>query len=377
MSVCVELQERHRRLVPHLRGLLTRPTPADREAVASSGREIIIAFVLSYLRIKQHGFDIPFAEVAESVADDVCAFLLRMKRGPPGRDQAAVLTRNLHRRLARRGAVCAAPDPDGSWLAQVSDEALYVTFRGLLFDRAERQLGHVWKDTHGPGRKLLRSLKRRIRGHPELGIVRRRNGQFVCGPRSDRSVPPMTREEIAACLPVSALGSPGEIIRVLAEALASASSHGGYCYLMDLVHVVQAMSLAHLAEDPGFTGAVPNRTEDVSMSLLLERTRARLERKARDILESDAARRTRRARAADPAGDGDEPAFECWVAIAAEMVLRRYDAGRPEWDGISQRTLLERLLPEARDPARAAYHNQKVTYLVSRLRRRGLKEALA
>jgi hypothetical protein len=373
MSVRVDLSDCQRLLVRRLKNLLVDPSPADREAVASYGIKLVLEFVPSVLLVKRYGFDLPISEVANSAADEVCASVLQMRRGPEGREETALLARNLYRRLLDKPDIVGKPDEDRSWVARVPDGVLFLAFRRLLFDRAEKQIVHIWKMTHGPGHRILKSFKRHIFRSERFQILRRPHGQFVLGPRSDPSLPPMTRIDVEECLPASVLGSTGRTLDALAGALAPAGSHGGYCFLMDLVLAVQIKALVLLAHDPCATGAAPALPEDVSMKLFLERARVGLEKAARRLLAADCAKHDRRR--PDPSSADDADASGVWVAVAVEMVMRRFDAGRPEWDGLSQRALIEHLLPCTGRPEAVRFHDRTVTYLVRRLRRR-LKEAV-
>jgi len=365
MSLCDELLESERRLAAALRRALSSSTPADRNFVADFAVSISSAFVFSFLQVKQYGFECHFSEVAESVGDSVSASLLRLRRGPWGREELFVLARTLRLRLAKGGAIDGRDSSSSAWLPQVSDASLVLAFRRICYDRSRGEIERFWKETHGPGRRLLKALKRHIRQHDGL-TIERRSGQRVYSSQSRRSRPAMSRDEIASALPVSALGSPKRLVAALPHVLVPAAWHGGHCYLMDLVHATLIVRSLELQDDPRATGAAPSAAVDVSTNLLIAAARSRVEAKARELLSADA---KKPARKGEPQSAGtSDGVTESWALIAAEMVMRRADAGRPDWDGLSQRALINRLIPDARCPEGARRHNQKITYLVSRLR---------
>jgi hypothetical protein len=366
-----------------LRGWLSQRGPWDvRGQVARESLSLYaLAFMRSFLRATTprwgRGFADPLCETIDEAADITIAGLLR--EGPLGsRGQVTlpVLERDLRASL-RHLAV------EGS-----EEERILLALHKLLRLKARQGLQRIWREHHPEEARLLRRLKCRIMRLEGIRVVRDSRGQFVVGSRSDLREPPITREDLARwCQSPGFLTHLDDMSRTLHPILVPNGIHGGYCYLMDLVHTIHAGRCRILSEAPERTGAVPAESAGMAAveSIHNEEARrwwaGRLEERAWPIAEQQEGkwrrRRARRCANDPPAGHRcRQLGLRVRVDVAVEMVCRKLGLGRPEWEGLSQRRLMKQLLPPTTRGEDLRRHQVQTDYVVRCLMRDLRSEAI-
>ncbi len=334
--------------------------PPGREILAAYCRDYILAFLQAARSRWRFGFDRPFRDVVEEIADWEVSLLLWVRPDTNGKSHLAFLVKGLFACLGRPGF---AVDPITTLLA-TDDLALLLALRKLLRIRAHQGAVRLWKQEHPQEALLLRALKVRLRHTAGIRIQWDARGQLVMGDSSDLRTRSLDQEDLAAalCRPSTAL-NPREIVRALRACLVPNGQHGGYCYFLDLVRVVHRIRMKLLEIDGSGTGAVPREDRmrlsrsGLPMDLWVQKVRNNLEETARGILANDG-------------GDASHETREAWVTIALERTLRYWGMGDPAREHLSQAKLTRQLIREAESVAGLAKHQGAIDYLIRRLRGR-------
>ncbi len=329
-----------------IRILLQRPDAARRELLAAYAGDYIRAFLTACRSRWRFGFPGTFDDMIEEVADVETAALLRVAPDEDGHDDLPGLRLGL-RKLD---------------VARADDMTIVLAFRGLLRTRAHQGAIARWKREHPDEALFLRSIKLRLRDARGIWIHKDARGQFLVTDRSNLRLPCMEPAELVDVL--RACGPryrPAAVLAVLRKTLAPTRRHGGACYLMDVARTVHALRAEIVETDPGGTGAIPQAEgpplsyDRTPRTVWRARTREAFEAAARTILGEDG-------------GDPGACAREAWIRISVELTLRPFGLGDIDLDGLSQRRMIERLLPESARAGDLRAHVNGTNYLTRRLR---------
>ena len=259
------------------------------------------------------------------------------------------------------------------------EERLLVALHRILRRKGRQGLCRLWKERHPEEARLLRQMKMCIRVLPAVRLVRDARGAFVCGPRADLRKPPIRREELNMHLFPAAfllrLDGFGEAISGL---FAARSGHGGYCYLMDLVRLVHERRVDRMREGQDATRPAGIEAFLAITSRMADDWHAWLLRRAQVLaLDQETRRMRRRERESsaplDQHGERTPPgemprdvrrALGVRIHVAAEMAGRKFGLGRADWAAISQRKLLERLMPAKTSAVELDALRKQTDYLV-------------
>ncbi|MDM7916845.1 MAG: hypothetical protein QUU85_16515, partial [Candidatus Eisenbacteria bacterium] len=245
--------------------------------------------------------------------------------------------------------------------AELPDDVVLACWRSILRGLAHRGIIEVWNQEHPELARQLRALKR-ILAKGEGVRIRKENarGQLLVSDGSALHRPCIDRDALQRMLHPIPRSVP-DLAGLLPSILVPSEIHGGSAFLMDFL----------IAWEDVLRREVPPDTEESASSrdgVPIERLAGELppilRRRARDLLRADQRKGTF-------PGNADDPACRlsnAYVEISVEMVSRDCGVGNPEWSRLSQKKLIERLLPDVATDGVLARHQQKIDYLVLRLR---------
>jgi hypothetical protein len=382
-----------RAILRDLRGVLTGDPHPDRERLARYATAYLRSYLLASSPHWRFGFHDDPEDVASAAAHVAVAWLMERREGLQGPlpRLRRILLASLSDLEREEDTSDVAPGTDvgARCLGSEGDSEgsrLLAAFRRVLRRQGRQELHRVWKREHPQQARLLRAIKSSLARTAREGevlppgcdgnlrIVRDARGQFVVGPFSDLRLPPLSRSDIEALVGrlTNAFSEIADLLAALRGAFHPQGRHGGYAYLMDLVRVLHDRRLRLLAADPLGTGAVPGSLEiwtsreGLPGNLWVTRWREALRERAMRILETQEEKRRR-------ASPGREPSprwlLEAQTEAAVEMTARGYGFGKPEWSGLGQRRILERLLPAHVSPETWGRILQETDYCVRCLRK--------
>ncbi len=358
-------QRPRQRVVDVLRGILDEGRVDDREALAIYA----VCYSRSYLKTRcihwQFGFHDSVAEVAATAAHSCVADLLRIGPGDGATNPEAPALRRGLRSVLHVSKSQALPD-----------EQILLGFHRLLRSLSHQYLQRVWRQEHPQEARLLRTLKDRIRRTAHLRLVRDARGQFVCTRHADLQRPPVSKMELRQqCRDTRLLLNLEGFETALVDMLDPGRGHGGYCYLMDLVHIVHAGRVSlHVEMGQRWSEAALICARDVACDgIPCDLIRSRWLEGVKKRMQQIALRQTRkmhqrlqRFSTAERSNAVllDEDRRSIRVEAGTEMVARKMGWGRAEWAGLSQREILTRLLPPDVSSASLQCISNQTDYLV-------------
>ncbi len=331
----------------------------DRSLLALYG----VAQIKSFLKAGSWNWRHGFAESPEEVAADAAHLAISdlLKEEPhksAARPSMPLLHKCLQSVLALQPRIPASIETEPRQ-ERASGEMLRA-LDIVLRTRGRQAHMRMWKERHPEHARLLRQLKSHIKRSGGLHLVHDARGQFVCAPRADLRQSRIPRETLRRHVyPSDFLLLLKNCGQVLTELLIS-EGHGRYCYLMDLVHVIHELRRQLYERDwierlsAGFAhaqGHLSHRSAGEWRRWLFER--------AFETGMDQEKRRSRRSEAAI-----DESSVRIFACVAAEMVARKIEAGKPEYAEFSQRQLLLHLLPPPPDAANLETLRRRTDYLV-------------
>lgn len=354
-------------IIAILRRLPDGLPPEDRETLARDAHAYVGAFLRARRSRSRFGFRRPFREIV----DDVAAWEIASLLCPTGEGVAG-------ERLQLEVPLGRVVDFRTS-----TDEELLNFLRRLLRIRGEHGLVAEWKREHSHEARLLKLFKRLLDRGVDPRIRRDPRGHLVVSAVSRLDLPQVPDRELEwlfANLHLPVAVRLGELPSVLKPG----DGHGGWCYLLDLVHAAARIHRDAIDHDAGQSGAGPSGpgsglTQDgVPLDQWEDRIRRSLGQLAEQYLESDARKAAGRGAGGAPAKDRQEADTAAWsrrikpedaayAQVCVEMICRGYDLRRPEWADLSQAELLRRLLPTDSD-AEEKRHRTRVDYLIRRVR---------
>ncbi|MFH1278272.1 MAG: hypothetical protein ABIK65_07830 [Candidatus Eisenbacteria bacterium] len=360
-----DLFDGHRRGVALLRRLLISPARDDRDRFAS----YCLVYVRAYLQRNWHrwasGFDFEFATALLSAAHMAVAGLLREEEEPYRLVRLdAEMAKLWRRRPPVPGALLGDPPDWAASLPPVDDEYLLQQLRHLLRLESGQAMILEWKKTNPEKWRVWSQFKSHAARREDLRIVRDARGWFVCGPESDMSLRPMSREVVGDLLGAGC-STVRRALELLSAELSPLNAHGGYCVLSDLVLVYIDLVTKRLLFEGNGTGALPRdlgprltRT-GLPESVWSEGVREDVRAMAEEYLERDARK------------NGASLESGCRLAVGAvvvEMISRNFDLGRPAWAGLSQKGLALFLVPALTGESYEKGIRERIDYTVRRIR---------
>ena len=359
------MDPRDRELASALRHVIGQPRSAATETNASQLTTYLQAYLRVHLRRRRFGFDRPITEIAAEVAHLEVGTLLTDGDATP-------MIASFGRFLTPRGS----PAPSPAEIGGFPDEDLVAAAKQMLRLRGQQGAIRAWKEEHSQEAHLLRALKMSIRRTPGLRIRRDASGQCITSQRSVLRLPPLGVAELTAILrPAHPPFRAPEVVSALVPCLVPADSHGGYCYLMDLVRAIHFMRVEVLTSEaieasasfPTPGGAIGR--DGVPFPLRMQRTLDQLARWADECLAADEAKRLRLRPTAGPRHDGDRRRAIAQIAI--DRLLSPVGLGRDEWTELTLEELIALVVPSASADGVVARHLiHEVDYLIRRLRLR-------
>lgn len=335
--------EDDRRAAEAIRRYVRAPNGEDRESLARYIFDYVLAYLFSRLGSGRFGLWARDDQISRSVADWTAAVLL--PDGEKGRDYTR-LEEELRRLGSKRDR--SLPPPD-----RLEDDRLLPLFRACLRGAANRNCTREWKAVHPELRKINRTLKDRLKRQDRLVRSRCDLGRQRIHLAGRSPARPIEATEDLSGAAHAYLRRSSDGLGELEDLLADAGPDR-YVLLMEFVYAVHRAHRCVVETDRFRPG------KEVEERLLIEEFRAIARKEAERLVGRDGEKRTAEA-------PPDRRVREAWVESAAEMVMRRFGAGRPGYAGLSQENLLRELLPELDRAAYRAVHRNRVDYLVQRV----------
>jgi len=338
--------------------------PRLREATASYCAKYVHAHLLTRYRRWRYGFPGSHLDAAKEMVDWEVGHLIALMPDGVNTPSVAPLALALEPILRRVNPSGFAGTGGRDALAVVlshSNDDLDYALHKLLRLRAEQGCQFFWKKEHFAEARILRGIKRACKSRSDLRIVHDPRGQLLLGARTDMSKPFFHAETLThGALSSREIFGIRALLDRMAATLVRCEDHGGYCYLVDLARTVAALRRQWLAREWGGRGSRLADDDWLSVGGLPgkvweEKVHAGLVALAEEILRNQR----------------DDPPAEyerAWIAAAVEMIERDWRSEQTEWSELPLRALLPEILGTAWKAETAAFHAQKVNYLIRRVR---------